>query len=58
MRRVAMSKWKIESKAGVIFGVYEGETAEDAFAAMVEEGGSSDGAEGEASDWIITEVSE
>lgn len=52
-----MSKhWKIESKAGVVYGVYEGETAEAAFAAMIADGGESDGAEGAAADWIITEV--
>ena len=49
-----MSKFLIESKAGVYFGAYDGETAEEAFAAMVTDGGGSDGAEGTAEDWIIT----
>lgn len=53
-----MSKWQIESKAGDIFGVYEADSAEEAFAAMVAQAGSSDGAEGTAADWIITEVTE
>lgn len=51
-----MSKFQITSKAGQDFGVYEGATADHAFAAMIEDGGSSDGAEGAAADWTITEV--
>ena len=51
-----MSKFQITSKAGADFGVYGGATAEEAFAAMVADGGSSDGAEGTAADWHITEV--
>lgn len=56
-----MSKFRITSKAGVEFGVYEGETREAAFAAMVADAG--DGADddgnrtaGSAADWIIEEV--
>lgn len=51
-----MSKYQIESKAGVIFGVYEGETEEAAFAAMVADGGGDEETAGTAKDWIITEV--
>ena len=56
-----MSKWQIESKAGLMYGVYEGETAEDAFQAMVEDGGEGVDDDGNATagtsaDWIITEV--
>lgn len=52
-----MSKWIIESKAGAVFGVYEGETKRDAFMAMLDESGDA-GAYGEAhvgteADWII-----
>lgn len=49
-----MSRFLITCQAGVDFGVYEGATAEEAFAAMVEDGGS--GAEGSAADWHITEA--
>ena len=56
-----MTKFQIESKAGVVFGVYEGETAEDAFKAMIEEAGSGEDVDGNetagtAADWIIKEV--
>ena len=51
-----MAKYQIESKAGLIFGVYEGETHEEAFAHMVEDAGTSGGAEGSPNDWIIFEV--
>lgn len=53
-----MSLFQIESKAGVVFGVYEGETPEEAFAAMVAEAGGVVGDEptGVPSDWIIREV--
>lgn len=56
-----MSKFRITSKAGVEFGVYEGETREEAFAAMVADAG--DGVDdagnrtaGSAAHWIIEEV--
>lgn len=49
-----MTTYRIESKAGVIFGTYHGATPDEAFAAMVADGG--EGAEGSAADWIITEV--
>lgn len=53
-----MSKFYIESKAGVIFGIYEGASAEDAFEAMVADGGDGydvDGRRlaGTPDDWII-----
>lgn len=47
-----MPHFQIESRAGAVFGVYEGETSEDAFAAMVADAGA--GAEGTAADWIIS----
>lgn len=53
-----MQTWKIYSKAGADFGVWPGETAEQAFAAMVAEGGGEVGAPhvGTAADWIINEA--
>ena len=47
-----MSKFYIESKDGVIFGVYEGATKEDAIAALYADAGS----DSVADDWIILEV--
>ena len=52
----------IESRAGVVYGEYPGDTPEEAFAAMVEDAGGpavdSDGnpVEGTLADWIIIEV--
>ena len=43
--------YQIESKAGVVFGVYEAPTAREAWDAMVREVGS--GAEGAFEDWIV-----
>ena len=56
-----MSKYQIESKAGAIFGVWEADSEEAAFAAMVEEAGDGvycDGnsTAGTAADWIIKMV--
>jgi hypothetical protein len=56
-----MSKFQISSKAGIDFGVYEGKTAEEAFAAMVADGVDgvdSDGnsTAGTIGDWIIEQV--
>lgn len=57
-----MSTWQIESKAGVIYGEYEGETPEAAFAAMVDDmGGPAEDCdgnplEGTPEDWFIREV--
>lgn len=56
-----MSSYYIESKAGVIFGIYEGDTPEGAFAAMVADAGDgvdTDGSStaGTADDWIIIDV--
>lgn len=49
-----MKLWQIESHDGIVYGRYEGETAQIAFDAMVDAAGS--GAEGAVSDWIITEI--
>ena len=51
-----MSKFFIESKAGVIFGVYEGGNAAEAFAAMVADGGDAQGAAGTLADWTVLQV--
>lgn len=57
-----MAQWQIESKAGVVYGVYEGETPEEAFAAMVDQaGGAGDYTDGGSTagslqDWIIREA--
>lgn len=56
-----MSKFYIESKAGVIFGIYEGASAEDAFEAMVADAGDGYDVDGRRTagtpdDWIIIEV--
>lgn len=50
-------QWIISSKAGQVFGLYKGETAEEAFAAMVADGGGTvgDDSVGTADDWIIRE---
>lgn len=54
-----MSKWIIESTAGVVMGVYAGETPKDALAAMATELGMGEYGEtypgpGTEADWIIT----
>lgn len=54
-----MNSYQIESKSGVVYGVYQGATPEAAFRAMVEDGGagtntSGEPTEGLAGDWIIT----
>lgn len=56
-----MRKFKITSKAGVDFGVYEGATAEEAFAAMVVDGVDGVDTDGNSTagtigDWIIEQV--
>lgn len=56
-----MSKYTIESKAGVVHGTYEGETPKDAFLAMLAKAGDA-GEYGEPhvgteADWIIKPVS-
>ncbi|WP_248793081.1 hypothetical protein [Escherichia coli] len=48
-----MSKYYIESQAGVIMGIYEGASAEDAVAALNADAGGSDSV---AADWIVIEV--
>lgn len=52
-----MTRYTIESRAGVLYGVYEGDTPEAAFAAMVADGGGHVGDEhvGTAADWLIRE---
>ena len=52
-------KYKIESKEGGMFGVYDGSSAAEAWAAMVADGGEGTDAEGYPTegtleDWIIT----
>jgi hypothetical protein len=53
-----MARFQIESKAGVVYGVYEGDTSEQAFAAMCADAGDETGSEaaGSAADWIIRPV--
>jgi len=53
-----MPTFHIESKAGVVYGEYVAETAEEAFRAMLADAGSSpdDEAAGTMDDWIIREV--
>lgn len=53
-----MSMYRISSKAGVEYGIYEGDTPEQAFAAMVADGGGEvgDDSVGAAKDWIIEQV--
>lgn len=56
-----MNKFYIESKAGVIFGIYEGDTPADAFEAMVADAGDGYDVDGRRSagtpdDWTILEV--
>ena len=47
-----MSMYYIESKAGVIMGVYEGATAEEAVAAL----NADAGGDSKVDDWIVIEV--
>ena len=47
-----MSKFYIESKAGVIMGIYEGASAEDAVAAL----NADAGGDSKVDDWIVLEV--
>ena len=49
-----MSKFYIESQAGVIMGIYEGASAEDAVAALNADAGS----DSVAADWIILAVTD
>ena len=57
-----MNTYRIESKAGVIFGDYSGNSPEEAFAAMIADVGgpatdaNGDPVEGLPSDWHITPV--
>jgi len=54
--RAMVPWWKIVSRAGVDYGIYPGETAREAFEAMVRDAGGQYGDEqsGIESDWIIT----
>lgn len=47
-------KYQIESKDGTIYGTYEGDTPDQAFAAMVAAGVGDEDTAGTADDWIIT----
>jgi hypothetical protein len=59
-----MKLFRIESKAGVDFGVYPGETAQEAFDAMLADAGAVDSVlsedgkpvAGTIEDWIVREV--
>ena len=56
-----MKKYRIESKAGVVFGVYEGASKEEAFWAMVADIGEGEDTAGNSTagtpdDWFIEEV--
>lgn len=56
-----MRKFCIESKAGVVYGIYGGDTPEEAFEAMVADAGDGYDADGRRTagtvdDWIIREV--
>lgn len=56
-----MGKFQITSKAGVDFGIYEGDTEEEAFSAMIADGGDGEddagrSTAGAAQDWIIHAV--
>lgn len=53
-----MPTFHIESKAGLVYGEYEAETARDAWLAMLVDAGSGpdDEAAGTMDDWIIREA--
>lgn len=57
-----MSKYKIISRAGVDYGVYEGTTQKDAFISMLRDSGDDasygDSHIGTEIDWIISEVND
>lgn len=54
--RAMVPWWKIASRAGVDYGIYPGETAREAFEAMVRDAGGQYGDVhvGMETDWIIT----
>lgn len=54
--RAMVPWWKIASRAGVEYGIYPGETAREAFEAMVRDAGGQYGDVhvGMETDWIIT----
>lgn len=53
-----MPLYHIESKAGLVYGEYEAETARDAWLAMLVDAGSGedDDMAGRMADWIVVEV--
>lgn len=53
-----MTTYHIESKAGLVYGEYEGETPREAWLAMLIDAisGPDDEAAGTMDDWIIREV--
>lgn len=51
-------QYQIESGDGTVYGIYEAETPEAAFAAMVKDGMGDTETAGTAEDWIITPVDE
>lgn len=51
-----MTRWTIESKGGIEYGVYEGATEAEAIAAMIADGGSSGDADPTADDLIVSEI--
>lgn len=53
-----MSTYQIESRAGVVYGTYEGDTPKGAFLAMLADSGDTYGEPqvGTEDDWIIKEV--
>lgn len=53
-----MNRYQIETKAGDIFGVYEGTDEREAFLAMLADAGDEYGSDtaGTEDDWIITEI--
>jgi hypothetical protein len=57
-----MTKWTIESKAGTVYGIYEGASEKEAFMAMLDDYGdaSAYGAAhvGTEADWIIKPAAE
>lgn len=55
-----MTSFRIASKSGSDYGIYDGVTPEAAFAAMVADGGGEIGAPevGTADDWVIVPVVE
>jgi hypothetical protein len=55
-----MNAYRISSTSGVVYGIYEGDTPEEAFRAMARDGGADpddpDDPVGRPEDWIIEEI--